>query len=166
MNTEKLFRIIKYLVIYSLFIFFTLFSKISCWLFEFFRFFSDLNLIIIFIVILWLEENKISKNNLFFFGLIIDTLGDTPLGLSSISLLISYKVTEILKSYMIKDQNLPYFIRDLSIYLILYSTSKWFIFSYYKNILFPIKPIIYIYIKNIICGIMIYFLCKKIIKNV
>lgn len=164
MNTEKLFRIIKYLLIYSLFIFFTLFSKIPCWLFGFFRFFPDINLILIFIVILWLEENKISKNNLFFFGLIIDILSDTPLGLSSACLLISCRLTEILRSYMMKDENLSYFIRDLSIYLILCYISKWFILSYYKNIIYPIKPIIFIYIKDIICSIMIYFLCKKTIK--
>lgn len=157
--------LVRYLFVYSVFIFLTVFSKVPCWLFWVFRYFSNMNIFFLFIIYFWIEDELLSANNLLIFGLVIDVLSYTPLGLSSLSLLLAHKITKILNSYMMKDNSLFYFVRDVSMFFALYLLFRWFIFCYCSGVSFPFRFVLIDYGKNLLLSLLFYLVCSKTVGN-
>ena len=174
MIKDKIFWLIKYITIYSIFIVLTLLTKVPGRIFNFVRLFPNFNIIFIFLIISWIDnEHKyvetslvINQNNFFIFGLIIDTISHLPLGLSSLSLLVSNKITQQFRSYFLDDDNLFYFIRDLGIFLFFYLLIAWFLISFYHNNFYPINTIFTAWLMDVLAGYFMYFLYNKLKNNV
>lgn len=164
---DKLFDLFKYIVIYFLFTLFLLLNKTQNNLYFVFDLLPNLDVVFIFFIFIWFEQNiQFSKYNLFVFGLIIDTFNFLPLGLSSISLLFSYKIIKLLRNYFIVGDHFIYFLRDSSLFISMYLIIQWFIFSFYNNNFFPFGCIVFNIIKNIIFSNLLYLIYKKYIKDV
>ena len=174
MIKDKIFWLIKYITIYSIFIVLTLLTKVPGKIFNFVRLFPNFNIIFIFLIISWIDnEHKyvetslvINQNNFFIFGLIVDTISHLPLGLSSLSLLVSNKITQQFRSYFLDDDNLFYFIRDLGIFLFFYLLIAWFLISFYQNNFYPINTIFTAWLMDVLAGYFMYFLYNKLKNNV
>ena len=174
MIKDKIFWLIKYITIYSIFIVLTLLTKVPGKIFNFVRLFPNFNIIFIFLIIFWVDNKHeyininitINQNNFFIFGLIIDTISHLPLGLSSLSLLISNKITQQFRSYFLDDDNLFYFIRDLGIFLFFYLLIAWFLISFYQNNFYHINTIFTACLMYVRAGYFMYFLYNKLKNNV
>ncbi len=166
-NLSKLFNIFKYILIYFVFILLLLLNKTQNNLYFVFDLLPNLDTIFMFFIFIWLERKiQFSKYNLFVFGLIIDTFNFLPLGLSSISLLFTYKMIELLRNYFIVDDHFIYFLRDSSLFASIYFITQWFIFSFYENNFFSFKFTFFNIIKNIIFSNLLYLIYKKYLENV
>ena len=167
---NKIILFVKYVIIYSIFIILTLLNKLPIRIFNFIRLFPDLNVIFIFLVINWLDDEfkwlKISEGNFFIFGLIIDITGHLPLGLTSLSLLLSNKIFQYFSIHLLSDKNLFYFVRDTSIFLLLYLLTTWFIISFYKSDFYPLKAIFASWLRDTLASYFVYFVYKKIEDHV
>lgn len=168
MIQNKINLFIKYIIIYSIFITLTLFTKMPGKIFNFIRLFPDFNIIFIFLVISWIDDDfefiNITQNNFFVFGLIIDTIEHLPLGVSSLALLLSNKIVQQFRMYFLNDNSLFYFVRDVSIFLFFYLLFAWFIISFYKSSFYPMSIILATWLKDILASYFIYFIYKKL-KN-
>ncbi|MDR1495292.1 MAG: hypothetical protein LBI29_04665 [Rickettsiales bacterium] len=156
-----------YALIYSVFIVSTMFSGTPGPLASLARFFPDINLMLIFFVFFWLRGRTalISRNNLFFFGLIIDTVSFLPLGLSSLSLLASFKIMSKLRQYSIESESMLYFLENMALFMFLYMFIQWFTYSFYRNAFHPITYLVVAMFKNLFYSLLVYPLWKKY-KNV
>lgn len=166
-NTGKLYNILKYLVIYFLFVLFILLNKSQNNLYFVINILPNFDILLIFFIFVWFDKKQIiSKYNLFLFGLIIDTFNFLPLCLTSLTLLLVYKIVKFLKTYFIQENYTIYFIRDNVIFMLLYFILQWFFLSFYENNFFSFKYVFISIIKNIVYSILIYLLYKKLTKNV
>ncbi len=166
-NLIKLFNVFKYVVIYFVFTLLLLLNKTQNNLYFVFDLLPNLDTIFTFFIFIWLEKKiQFSKYNLFVFGLIIDTFNFLPLGLSSISLLFTYKIIELLRNYFIVDDHFIYFLRDSSLFSSVYFITQWFTFSFYESNFFSFKFTFYNIIKNIVFSNLLYLIYKKYLKNV
>ncbi len=166
-NLIKLFNVFKYVVIYFVFTLLLLLNKTQNNLYFVFDLLPNLDTIFTFFIFIWLEKKiQFSKYNLFVFGLIIDTFNFLPLGLSSISLLFTYKIIELLRNYFIVDDHFIYFLRDSSLFSSVYFITQWFVFSFYESNFFSFKFTFYNIIKNIVFSNLLYLIYKKYLKNV
>lgn len=163
---NKIILFAKYVVIYSIFIILTLFNKLPGRIFSFVRLFPDLNVIFAFLVINWVDDEfewvKVAEGNFFIFGLIIDVIGHLPLGLSSLSLLLSNKIFQHFKMRFINDRDLFYFVRDVSIFLFFYLVIAWFVISFYKSDFYPLKIVLTSWLWDMLASYFIYFIYKKL----
>ena len=166
-NLIKLFNVFKYVVIYFVFTLLLLLNKTQNNLYFVFDLLPNLDTIFTFFIFIWLEKKiQFSKYNFFVFGLIIDTFNFLPLGLSSISLLFTYKIIELLRNYFIVDDHFIYFLRDSSLFSSVYFITQWFVFSFYESNFFSFKFTFYNIIKNIVFSNLLYLIYKKYLKNV
>lgn len=166
MIENKVVLFVKYIIIYSVFIILTFLNKLPIKIFNFIRLFPDLNVIFIFLIINWidyeLEWVKIKEGNFFIFGLIIDTIGHLPLGLSSLSLLLSNKIFQHFRMHFLNDRDLFYFVRDVSIFLFFYLVIAWFVISFYKSDFYPLKTVFTSWLMDTLASYFVYFVYKKI----
>ncbi|MDR2777763.1 MAG: hypothetical protein LBB24_03265 [Rickettsiales bacterium] len=107
----------------------------------------------------------ISKNNLFLFGLIVDTMSFLPLGLSSVSFLVSFKIMSKIRQYSIESESPIYFLSNISLYMFLYLFLQWFTYSIYRNNFYPFMYVVTNMLKNMFYSFLTYPLWKKY-KNV
>lgn len=158
--------ILKYVCVYSVFIISVLFSLKGGVLF---KLLPDIGVIMMFFLYIWFNEPDSVYDapiNLFIFGIVIDTYTFMPIGLTSTSLLLSYKLVNIVRSFLITNDHIIYFIRDCIIFIFSLYTIKWFLFSYYKENFYLFRYIILNIIKDIFYCVLIYLLYKKFKENV
>lgn len=166
---NKIIHLIKYITIYSIFIILTLITKIPGRIFDLFRLFPDFNIIFLFLVTSWVKDDiiqPISKNNFFIFGLIIDNINSLPLGLSSLSLLLSIKLSDQFRKYFLDDDTLFYFVRDVGFFLFFYILFEWFIISFYENSFYPINIGFNAWLRDMLASYFVYFLYNKFRNHV
>lgn len=163
---QNIISVLKYIGFYSLFILSVLFSLSND---RTFSILPDFSVIVIFFLCYFWFYNKTvfqAPLNLFLFGTVIDTYTLMPIGLSSFILLLSYKITEIVKSLFVVEENLFVFIRDCFIFTLLFYILRWFLFSYYMEHFYSFKYVLFDIIKNIVFCALIRFLYIKYKKNV
>lgn len=163
---QNIISVLKYIGFYSLFILSVLFSLSND---RTFSILPDFSIIVIFFLCYFWFYNKTvfqAPLNLFLFGTVIDTYTLMPIGLSSFILLLSYKITEIVKSLFVVEENLFVFIRDCFIFTLLFYILRWFLFSYYMEHFYSFKYVLFDIIKNIVFCALIRFLYIKYKKNV
>ena len=167
MFADKLFVFLKYLVVYFVFILLSLINKSQNDLYFVFDLLPNFEIILIFLLFFWSSDRVILlKYNLFLFGIIIDTFNFLPLGLSSLSLLISYKIIYWLRNYFILENHFIYFFRDNTLFITVYFCLQWFIFSFYNTNFFPFQGVFINIVKNIIFSNLLYLIYKKLFRNV
>lgn len=163
---QNIISVLKYIGFYSLFILSVLFSLSND---RTFSILPDFSIIVIFFLCYFWFYNKTvfqAPLNLFLFGTVIDTYTLMPIGLSSFILLLSYKITEIVKSLFVVEENLFVFVRDCFIFTLLFYILRWFLFSYYMEHFYSFKYVLFDIIKNIVFCALIRFLYIKYKKNV
>lgn len=159
--SSKIDTILKYFIFYSIFIFFVVSGSSSNILL---KTIPDMSVTLIFFKFLW-NEDMYPPINLFILGLIIDTYTFVPLFLSSFCLLLSYKITLLLKNFLVSDKYFIYLVRDSSIFIVLFFTLKWFVLSYYNSVFFSFYDTILNIIFNIIYCAIIYIIYNKTLNN-
>ncbi|MDR2778418.1 MAG: hypothetical protein LBB13_02855 [Rickettsiales bacterium] len=156
----------KYLAVYSVFTFATVIVRVPGILTAMAKFLPDFSVIFIFLLFFWLrKESSISSNNLFIMGLIVDTADALPIGLSSASLLLSFKILSKIQQYLIENDSVISFLRNMSMYVFLHMFLQWFLYSIYRNEFYNFGYVIGSVCKDIIYGFLLYPLCKNL-KNV
>lgn len=164
---NKLFIFLKYLSIYFVFILLSLINKSQNNLYFIFDLLPNFEIIFIFLVFFWNNSHlSISKYNLFLFGIVIDTFNFLPLGLTSLTLLLVYKIMNWLRNYFMVENHFICFFRDNTLFLVLYFCLQWFIYSFYETNFFSFRLVFINVIKNIIFSNLLYLLHKKIFSNV
>ncbi|MDR1499347.1 MAG: hypothetical protein LBS34_03615 [Rickettsiales bacterium] len=127
----------------------------------------NFDVIVIFYLFVWFKNKLISQNNLFLFGLIIDTFDFLPLGMTSLVLLLSYEMIKTLKFYSINDDYLMYFLRDNIVFMLSFFILQWFFLSFYKNDFLTFGVVATNIVKNVIYSTLFYLFYKKFFeKNV
>lgn len=156
----------KYLFLYSAFIFSVLLFLSSN---REFSILPDLSIILLFFVCnKWISDGVVymAPLSLFVFGIIIDSCTFVPIGITSFTLLIVYKTFCFIKSLLMNDDCLLFFLRDCLIFMFLFFIIKWFLFSYYKEHFYLIKYVIFDIIKEVLYCLLIKIVYKNISKNV
>jgi hypothetical protein len=98
-------------------------------------------------------------------GLIVDTIDSLPIGLSSASLLLSFKIMSKIQQYLMEDDSIFCFLKNLSIYIFLHMFFQWFLYSVYRNEFYNFRYVLISVCKDIFYSFCIYPLCKSL-KNV
>lgn len=162
---NKLDVLLKYVVFYSVFIFFVVFNVSNNILLKSIPNFS---LPMIFFTFIWLHNKNIfyPPINLLLLGLIIDAYNFLPLFLTSFTLLVSYKLTLLVKKFLVNDNYIMYLIRDCVIFMVLFFVLRWFILSYYNENFYPFFSIVFDVILNIIYCVFTYVFFNKFLRNV
>ena len=157
--------LLKYIIFYSIFIFFVIFSVSNNVLL---RAIPNLTLPMIFFTFIWLNNRRIfyPPVNLLLLGLIMDTYSFLPLFLTSFVLLISYKLTLLVKKFLVNDNYIMYLIRDCVMFMFLFFVIRWFILSYYNENFYPFFDVLFDITLNIIYCTFIYIFFNKFLKNV
>lgn len=163
---QNIISVLKYIGFYSLFVLSVLFGLSNN---RTFGMLPDFSIIVVFFLCYFWFYNKTvlqAPLNLFLFGAIIDTYTLMPIGLSSFILLLSYKITEVIKSLFVVEENIFVFVRDCFIFTLLFYILKWFLFSYYMEHFYSFKYVLFDIVKNIMfCG-LVRFLYIKYKRNV
>ncbi|MDR2777521.1 MAG: hypothetical protein LBB24_01985 [Rickettsiales bacterium] len=164
---RPLLRVKRYLLVYSAFILATVFPKTPGIPSRLAWFLPDINIMLVFFVFFWSKgrEMLVSKNNLFFFGLIVDTVGFLPMGLSSVSFLVSFKIMSKVRQYSIESDSMVYFLSNILFYMFLFMFLQWLIYSVSRNDFHPFLYLIIAMFKNTLFSVLTYPLWKKY-KNV
>lgn len=162
LDINKFFNVIKYICLYFIFISFSLVSKSQNNLYFIFNLLPNLDIIFMFALFFWCSDRiEFSKYNLFFFGLIIDTFRFLPLGLTSLTLLLVYKLMEISRNYFMVEDRFIYFLRDSAMFVVLFFVIQWFIFSLFKTNFFSFGYVFLSILKNIFFSSLLYLVYKK-----
>ena len=162
-NNEYIVKIWKVILFYSIFIFINIINKIPIeynFIFNFLPNFA--NLIIFYFAIL--KEDKIGDNVIFILGLVFDIINSLPIGLTSLSWLLSVKILLNLRDYFLIDESVQYFSRDIFIFIFLQYFFQYILFSYFQNLFYPFGLTILSFFYNIIFYIVLYIIYIKI-KN-
>ena len=149
-NSEnKIDIIVRYFIFYSIFIFFVIFSNSSN-------------------ILLKMLPNidLYSSINLFLLGLIMDSYTFVPMFLSSFCLLVSYRLFFLIKKFLVNDTYFIYFIRDASIFMIIFFVLKWFVLSYYSLNFLPFFTFLLNILFNIVYCVIFYIFGNKFLNNV
>jgi hypothetical protein len=135
-NTNWLPQLLKYFICYSVFLVILLLThtpnsylvKLGIW--------RDLHLIFLFFIFCCPQKELISTNNLFFLGLLLDTVDFLPFGLSGLVLTNSlgfFRLLIHLQQYSAIDSSIYGFTLKVSIFFCLYFSIQWLFYSIYKN---------------------------------
>lgn len=165
-SQDKISLILKYIGIYSIFVLSVIFCLSNN---RTTSMFPDFGMVIIFFLCyIWFHIKSIFQApiNLFLFGLVIDAYTYMPIGLSSFSLLLAYKLTEIERMFLFTDENNISFIRDCFVFMFLFYVVKWFLFSFYMENFYLFRYVFFDIIKNLFVCILIRILYTKFRKNV
>ncbi|MBR2141483.1 MAG: hypothetical protein IJ853_03950 [Rickettsiales bacterium] len=158
--------VLRYFYTYSIFILSVIFSlrgsrTFSLWM--------DISTVVIcFLCSFWFQKKSDNEAyiNLFLFGMILDTYTFMPIGLSSFSLLITYKVVSIIRSFLSNGYYVLSFARDCSMFIFLFFTLKWFIFSYYNEVFYNFGYVFFNTVKNTLYCVLLCLIYKKFRKDV
>ncbi|MDR3078459.1 MAG: hypothetical protein LBU15_00255 [Rickettsiales bacterium] len=166
-ETPPLSRVKIYALVYGVFASAVVFSRTPGPLSSIARFFPDVSMMLIFFVFFWSRGRTmlISRSNLFFFGLIVDTMSFLPLGLSSLSLIISFEIMSKIRQYSMESESISYFLGNITLFLFLYLLIQWFLYSIYRNDFYPFAYLPLAMVKNVFYSLLTYPLWKKY-KNV
>lgn len=166
LSQENINIILKYCCVYSCFIISIIFNSINNTPFSIA---PDIGIILIFFLynIWFLNKSKFQAPiNLFLFGAIIDTYTFMPIGLTSLTLLMAYKITNLIKMFLVNDDFIIFFIRDCFVFIFLFFIIKWFLFSYYMENFYSFKYVFWDIVKNIFYCILFRLIYFKFKKNV
>lgn len=157
--------VLKYLLFYSLFIFFIISASSNNFILSLL---PSLSLPLIFFMFVFSSKGDTlyPPINLLFLGLIIDTYSFLPLFLSSFTLLLSYKISLLLKGLFVSDDHFVYLLRDATMFMVLFFVLRWFILSYYNENFYPFVDVLVDTIVNIIYSVVIYLISNRLLKNV
>lgn len=164
-NSEnKIDIIVRYFIFYSIFIFFVIFSNSSNILL---KMLPNLCITLIFFKFLWNKNIDLySSINLFLLGLIMDSYTFVPMFLSSFCLLVSYRLFFLIKKFLVNDTYFIYFIRDVSIFMIIFFVLKWFVLSYYSLNFLPFFTFLLNILFNVVYCVIFYIFGNKFLNNV
>lgn len=166
-DIKKFSNAVDYVLLYFAFISFSLISKSQNNLYFIFNLLPNFDIIFIFVLFFWCKDKfEFSVYNLFFFGIIIDTFRFLPVGLTSLTLLIVYKIVEVSRNYFMVEDQFVYFLRDNTLFVVLFFILQWFIFSLFKTNFFSFGYVFLNIIKNIFFSGLLYLVYKKYFKYV
>jgi hypothetical protein len=165
MSLEKWQNFFKNILVYCIFITCILVGRVPSNFYFIFNYLPSID--ILFLYYYFLIRNKNSAYihlHLFLLGLIIDTFNFLPLGLSELSLLLGYKVTNLTEYIFFKKDSFLFLAINNLVFLSFYFIFTWFFLSLYQNNFIPMVPMFLIIIKNVIYFNLSYFTYKKFIK--
>lgn len=149
------------LCIYSLIIFFEIFSSIPIHYFNNITILPDISSILIFFFLI-ISKEKVNYFLLFILGFLFDTFNLLPLGSTALIWLITSKIIIFLRKHLYTPDSLVIDARDFSIYTILNNIFAWLLFSIiFKNI-YPISTFLFQIILNIVFFVILYKLLRKV----
>lgn len=160
-GNKKFIILLENLCIYSLIIFFEIFSSIPIHFFNGITIMPNIASILIFFFLI-ISQEKINYFLLFILGFLFDTFNLLPLGSTALVWLIDSKIIVILRKHLYTPDSLVIDARDFAIYTILNDVFIWLIFSItFKNI-YPISTFLFQIILNIVFFIILYKLLRKV----
>lgn len=158
---EKCKDIILILSIYVVFIFLSILGKTPNIFYNVFKILPDFDLLFLFILFFVKGFNHFYYIHLFLFGIILDVFEFSPIGVNSMSLLLTYKAYFVLKQFLFYEDKIFYFLRDSAIFFVLFYFLKWFLISFYNNQFLNIGYVLFMIIKNIAYMSLYYYIANK-----
>lgn len=159
-GNNKLFLIARNFLIYFFIIFFSAFSAVPIKFFSNVSVFPNIPSILIFIFLIIKQEN-INYFAIFIFGLLFDIFNNLPIGITSITWLISSKFINFLRLHLYTPDNFIVTFRDFSIYAILNILIQWIIFSLLYRTAYPFCNFLIQFVLNLIFFAIFYHIFKK-----
>ena len=160
-RNKKMLLFMENVFIYSLIIFFEIFSSVPIRFFNNFVILPNIASILIFIfLIIGVEE--INYFALFVLGFLFDAFNLLPFGSTSLIWLISSKIVNILRTHLYTPDTLITNLRDFTIYTLISNLFGWILFSVIYRTAYPISVFILQIILNVIFFAVLYRIIKKL----
>jgi hypothetical protein len=99
--------------------------------------------------------------HLFLLGLIIDTFSFLPLGMSGLSLLLTYKIMAFFTRVVFAKGSALFFVAHNFVFIMLYFMLTWFFLSLHRSSFVPIIPVFSLIMKNVLYFNAVKFLYMK-----
>ena len=131
-----------------------------------FKYLPDFDLLFIYYIFFIMNFNHFFYIHLLLFGFILDTFTFLPVGVSSLTLLITYKLYFIARSFTFNvDNDIFCNLRDLFIFYFIFFISRWFILSIYNTNFLSIFEILKLIFKNVFYSLMFFIIRNNRINN-
>ena len=160
-GNNKFFAMIKNFLLYFFIIFFSIFSAVPIKFFAKLTVFPNIASMIIFYFLIIKQEN-IKYFSIFIFGLLFDIFNALPLGITSLTWLITSKLISFLRTHLYTPDNFAATFRDFAIYTILNSLIQWIILGLMYKMVFPMSNTIIQIFLNIVFFAVLYRFFKRI----
>lgn len=125
-------------------------------------FIPELPIILVYIFSLIPNKKMLSYGKIFILGITFDILNLSPIGLTSICWMTSYKIVLTLINYFLDNDSFITQIRNFSIFILINYILKLFLMYFIFGILFKFKDIFILILSNIFWFIIIFSLSNKI----
>lgn len=160
-SNNKLSTIKNNILLYFLIIVFLIFSSAPVRFFSNINTFPNIALILIFYFLIAKREN-INYLSFFIFGLFFDIFNNSPLGSTSLILLISSKIIDFLRTHLYTPNNFITIFRDFIIFSFLNSFMQWAIFGIYYKTQYSITNSLWQFFINVLFFGILYKALKKL----
>lgn len=160
-GNNRFFAAIRNLVLYFLIIFFLVFSAVPIKFFAKLTIFPNIASMLIFYFLI-IKQESIAYFSIFVFGLLFDVFNGLPLGITSLTWLVTSKLISFLRMHLYTPDNFVATFRDFVIYAILNALMQWIIFSLLYRTAFPFSNTMVQIVLNIVFFAILYRVFKRV----
>ncbi len=160
-GNNKFFSMVRNFLLYFSIVFFSAFSAVPIKFFSIVTIFPNIASILIFFFLV-IKQEDVQYFAIFIFGLLFDIFNNLPLGITSVTWLISSKFISFLRLHLYTPDNFIVTFRDFSIYAFLNMLIQWIVFSLLYRTAYPFSNSLMQFILNIVFFAILYKLLKKL----
>jgi hypothetical protein len=165
MHVEKWQNLFKNILIYYAFVMCVLVTRTPSSFLVIFDYLPSIDILFLYSFFFIIKEyTPYIYLHMFLLGLILDTFNFLPLGISGLSLLLTYKILNFVSKVLFAKNSLLFFAINNLVFLTLHFMLTWFLLSLYQSKFVTITPVFLTIVKNALYFNLMNLLYKRFKK--